>query len=217
LPATIAVSQPHACEKQTFCYYDLIMSDILSPEEERRQLGVLSELRNRHHTTLVTSGIAQRVLDVGAPVNYLQNGDDFTEGTLLFPTRKKILEVAIGTLCGIRETISGSCTSAPQDIGEWFEYLDQYPDADLVKLGRIEAHRNNGWEIATIFVGIQQKRDSLENGFIPFDGVEVSDLIDLSKLLHEVKVAKESLNLSCLDPDSLMNTTIGRYAPTPLP
>lgn len=193
------------------------MSLDLSPEEEKRQLGILTELRTRHHEFLVNSGIARRVLDAEAPVNFMQNGDDFTEGTLFYPTRKRIFDIAVGILGGIRETISGSCQSAPQDFREWSEYLNRYPEADMVNLDRIEAQRDNGCVISTIYVGIQQKRDSLEDGFIPIDGVEMVDLIDLGRLLHEVKTAKEALNLSCLDEEYLINTGIGRFAPTPLP
>ena len=193
------------------------MSAELSSVEEKRQLKLLAETRTRHHRALVNSGIARRILDTEAPVNFMQNGDEFTEGTLLYPTRKKVADIAIGSLWGIRQTVSGSCAKAPQDLGEWGTYLRQFPDADMVMLGRIEAHRDNGWGVNTIYVGIQQKRDSLEKGFMPLDGVEAADLTELGILLGEVKEIRESRDLSCLDPGSLINTTISRHAPTPMP
>lgn len=188
----------------------------LSTKEEKRQLRVLTELRTRHHNRLVDSGIARRILDAEAPVNYLQNGDDFTEGTLFYPTRKKVAELAIGSLWGIEETVSGSCVNAPQDLAQWGAYLHLFPNADIVMLGRIEAH-NNGWGVNTIYVGMQHERDSLSDSFMPLNGVEQADILVLGELLDEVKTVRESQDLTCLDPDSLVNTTIGRYAPTPMP
>ncbi len=193
------------------------MSIELSPDEEQRQLRILTMTRTRHHRDLVESGIARRILDAEAPVNYMQNADDFTEGTLLYPTRRKVEDIAIGSLWGIKETISGSCKRAPQNLGEWGYYLQKYPNADMVMLGRIDAHKNNGWGLTTIYVGIQRERDSELKGFLQLDGVEAADLTVLGRLLGELKEVRESQDLTCLDPDSLINSTIGRHAPTPMP
>jgi hypothetical protein len=192
------------------------MSIELSSEDEARQLKILTELRNRQHRLLVESGIARRMLDAKVPVNYMQNGDDFTEGTLLYPTRTELSQTAIGRLWGVRETISGSCRQAPQNLEAWRDFFYEHPHSDVVMLGRLEA-LEKGYSQSTIYTGIQLERGNPDVGIIPMNGIQSSDATDLGQLLKEVEEKHASGELSCLEPGSLVNLTIGRFGPTPLP
>lgn len=188
----------------------------LAPEEEAIQRAALTRLRNRHHHHLVTTGVARRMLDAHVPVNYMQNADEFTEGTLLFPFRQKVGQIAIGILWGGAESISGSCRTAPQDLDEWGRFLHVFPNADALMLSRLDAHER-GYSQATIFAGIQLVRGELEAGIMPLDGIEPDDVVELGGLIREVDERHLSGELSCLEPETLVNLTISRVAPIPLP
>ncbi len=192
------------------------MSIELSPDEESRQLRTLTKLRNRQHRLLIDSGIARRMLDADVPINWLKDSSEFTEGTLLYPIRRQLSETAIGRLYGIKDTIAGSCEQLPQDHKGWSDFFSQYPLVDAVLLGRLEA-LPNGFNRSNIHAGIQLERSNPDAGVIPMDGILHTDIMGIVGMLGEVEELRETEELSCLDPDILINVALSRNGPIPLP
>lgn len=188
----------------------------LAPDEEARQLAVLTKLRVKQHLLLVESGIARRILDASVPMNYMKNSDDFTEGTLLYPARKKVGDMAIGALWGGEATVSGSCVHAPRVLGGWYERGKLLPAEDMILLGRLDA-LHNGWQSSLVYAGLQHQRGDLSLGFTPLDNISGADLLQMGELIAEVEQVREAEGLTSLDQETLVNTEIGRHGPTPMP
>lgn len=183
-----------------------------TPEENEKQLTLLGEVRNRHHNKLVYEGIGQRIMDAIVPVNYMGNTKEITEATLLFAGRQKLGSMAIGMLWG-GDSIAASCNL----IEDIFAFVGEYPDSDVVVMNRLDA-RPRGWDQSYFTAGIQQIDSNGPTGnLFPLDGIETADLGVLAEMVNELESLRISGDLSCLSEEGLMNASIARNGPVPLP
>lgn len=182
---------------------------------EARELQLLTRIRTQHHLALVETGVARRIIDADIPINYMANKDEITEGTLFFPRRSPLSKTSIGVTWGGSASLSGSCSLLPQDLGGWMDLINEFPDADVLMLGRLDAHPR-GWGVATVFTGIQLTRNA-EVGIIPLDGVSIEDQLVITGMMREVQGLIDEGQLTCIDDDSLINDSMERHGPTPMP
>ena len=188
----------------------------LYPSKEARQLAKLSPFRTRHNRILIDAGIGRRILDSRSPVNTFGSSSEFSEATLLYPTRKKLGNMTLEKLCGIPSSFSDSCSELPQSEADWQELLLTQPDAFAIQLGRVDADGRGGYSQTVVFAGVQLDRSLSPLTVLEFKGIEKADASEFAGMLDEVDSYRSLYELSCLDEETLINTSIMTNGTTPL-
>ena len=188
------------------------------PKERARQLKVLGELRTRQQEFLIESGIARRIViaDSSARSDPTASGE-FTERTLLFPTRQALGGMAIAKLTGGLDSLSERGSNLPQSSEAWNQFVGVNPTADVVLVGRVDVSVDGGWRERQFQTGIQLVRGIPEAGGISLDLVLPEDLSALMRLLKEVEDTRFDKAVTCIDQEKLINLTIPSTGPLPRP
>lgn len=181
------------------------------PEFDALQMRRLTQVRTAHHHRLVESGAARRILDAASPVNYMVNTSEFGEGTLLFPSRATIGGTAIGMLWGSGGSLAPSIASSA-------EALQMIEDGvgDIIYLRRLEA-LHGGYEVSGATTGVLRDMKNPLRQATPLDGIRTEDHQTVIEILAEVEEIYQSGKLPCLDPETLVNTTLARPGLYPMP
>ncbi len=165
----------------------------------------MEELRDTHYRQLVESGTADRVIQSQAYTNMHQNRTPLTEGTVLYPFRRPQWNLSTMQSEPIYLDAGIERSWSLHDVDKTtigVKYSENY----VLHIGRFEPEENgySTWGYAAGLILDQITADVLERErYIPFRGVETTDLHLIEQQLKEIANFALQNSLDIIDPLTL--------------